>query len=215
MPRSSSRRDKTDRRRTRDRLRLSLRQSATSPRETARRTGAPTRSSATARLPFDTRLRRCASSIRACAGSLRAPDAHPKFPDRSQCDRRADAFACSSKARPGSLRMIRERNASAGHRRMRGGEIGIEIERALVIRNRGLHSFEAAAIPVIAPLEICLIRLGAAWRCPAQHVDLIGHQLHRQRSRDVRSDVRLQVQRLRRPIGRRSRPRDALPCAFR
>ena len=92
--------------------------------------------------------------------------------------------------------MVRDRNTRARDRRMRGGKVGIERERVLVILDRGTHAIEPSAIPVKAAFQICLICLGPPRRRATQHIDLIGHELHRERSRDMRGDVGLQVQRL-------------------
>ncbi|HUP39147.1 MAG TPA: hypothetical protein VM115_03425 [Vicinamibacterales bacterium] len=41
-----------------------------------------------------------------------------------------------------------------------------------------------------------MICLGTSRRRATQHIDMVRHELHRQRSRDMRRDVGLQVQRL-------------------
>ncbi len=101
----------------------------------------------------------------------------------------------------GLTRMVCERNPRARHRGVRRRKFRIELERALVIRNGGLHALETAAIPVKTSLQICLIGLGPARRRASQHVDLVGHQFHCERPRDVSRNVGLQIQRFsHRPI---------------
>jgi hypothetical protein len=74
-------------------------------------------------------------------------------------------------------------------------KLGIQIERLLVVGNGRPHALDAAAIPVIPALQVRLVGLGAARSRATEHVDLIGHELHRERPGDVRGDVCLQVQR--------------------
>ena len=74
-------------------------------------------------------------------------------------------------------------------------ELRIELERPLVVRKRRRHALETAAIPVVPALQIRLIGLGAARRRPSEHVDLIRHQLHRERPRDVRATSVCRIQR--------------------
>ena len=178
---------RTGRRRTRGLLRFSLRRSATSPRETARRSGAPTRSSETAQSPFDTRPRPCASSTRACAGFLPARDAHRRFRGRVRSREAPTPCACSEGSR-GRLasnysRAILELAPwpSAPRRSRDRARAPARSTKSPIARPRGCPRFQW-----YRALQVRLVRFGAARRRAAEHVDLIGHELHRERARDVR-----------------------------
>ena len=71
---------------------------------------------------------------------------------------------------------------------------GSRLERPLVVRNGQLARHRGCRDSSGSALEVGLIRLGPARRRATQHVDLVGHQLHRERPGDVRGDVGLQIQ---------------------